>query len=121
MKLDNLNKSIESLIKASNYLSNMAGENLDEAKNHINQAIKKISKENKKTIKRKEGQVQESDKWWDKIISGAVKLSESNVTKESYMRSLSELQSMIDKEQKDLDNLENIVNTQNNQDDLLNG
>lgn len=125
MKSDNLKlqKSINSLIQASAYLNDIIGENIDEAKSCINQAVKKIQKQNKKINTRKQNQT-ENEKWWTNIVSGTAKLAESDFTKESHTKSLKQLQSMIDIEQKTLDNLDNLenkTNTQTTNNDLLNG
>jgi flagellar biosynthesis chaperone FliJ len=96
---------------------------IQEAKIHVRKAISELDEAIGKQSQKRVDQDKQSNQWWSKIIAGVANQSmnkEACMTKEAYNRSLSQLNGMIDEEQKKLQELEKNSQKSDAIDEILN-
>lgn len=79
---------------------------VSEAKGHIKQAINKIDKVVKAQTKKKAMTQTQHDLWWGEIQAGTTNVAGIPTSAEVQQKSLDKLNSMIDDEQKKIDDIE---------------
>lgn len=107
-----MNEHIDQLNQAKNILSGILGTALNslndnkhvvqDAKNHIRQAITKLESVSKKQIRKQKGQTNH-EKWWGNITANVANVSMSKETAQAVM---GKLNNMIGEEQQKIKDLE---------------
>lgn len=121
-------KKIEQLNKAKSLLSQAIlsvinsfpnDQSVKDAKYHIQKAISNLDSASEQYNQKKVKSETISQNWWNNVVSGMITQSQTKHTKESYNRSLKQLNSMIQKEENYIKELENKSND-TEEEDLLN-
>jgi len=77
-----------------------------EAKTHMKQALAKIDEAGRTRKRRKEMTQTQFESWWGNVQSGTSQLAASPMSAQAQMKSLDQLNAMIDDEKRKLDELE---------------
>jgi len=77
-----------------------------EAKGHIKQAITKLDQVVQTQAKKKSMTQTQHDLWWGNVQAGTADMAHMPTSAEAQQRSLDQLNSMIDSEQKKIDDME---------------
>jgi len=94
----------QALSVAHNAMPNHKG--VAEARRDMQRAIKKLDQVSKKQGERKKMMQDQHQNWWGNIEAGAASLAASPMSPETQMRTLSQLDAMIEAEKEKLRNLE---------------
>lgn len=105
-------KKIANLLQQA--LNAAQGSGLSDTRKNIQKAIENLEISNKK--KQKHLEQNQSQKWWDSLVSG---VANGQVTGQSAMRSLEDLNKMIGVQEKTIDDIEKQVSDSTSQDVLI--
>lgn len=106
-KINELNKSKEFLeLALKKIINSMHNDNsIKNAKNHIKRAIKEIENTVSNQNKKKNDSQSIAEKWQSNLNNGFASLANQPMTKETVQKSINQLNSMIDKEQKIIEDI----------------
>ena len=92
---------------------------VDEAKQHIRQAINSVDKAAKSKLKKEQATETQFQTWWGTIQAGTVAAAAANMSAEASVKSLDQLNKMMKVEEDKLKELKELEDAQNQPPDQL--